>query len=470
MTSKISQHLSPKKIAGGLKAEYRALLRLGLPVLITQVGIIFVNFADTMMVGYYGVDELASSAFVNSLFVVMGVMQIGFAAGITPLAGALFSLGKHHETGRTLRAGMQMNLLVSVSFTIIMAALYPFLHLFGQPAELLPLIREYYLIILCTLIPMAIFNCLQQTANGMTDTMSPMWVIVGADVINIVGNYALIFGHFGMPEMGLAGAGYSTLTARVCAMIAMSYIMLRSRRYHPMAEGFRSAKDLGGLRRKVWVTSYPVMIQSGVECMLWSLGAVVCGWFGKIQLAAYQVVNTISQLGFMTYMSFGTATSIRVANKTGLCDMQGARQTAKAGLHLNLLLGTAASLLFLFGGRWLIGVFTPDAEVVACGVLLIGPLILYQYGDAVQLTYANALRGTSVVRPLLWISTISYIVVGCPLLLLLGKVLELENVGVYLSFSAALFTASVLLVIAFRRAVRSKEREFAAAGYGIKNT
>ena len=443
------------------KSEYRVLLRLGLPVLVTQVGIIFVNFADTMMVGHYGVDELASSSFVNSLFVVLTVMQIGFASGITPIVGALFSRNDHHETGRTLRAGIQMNLVISVIFTIFMACLYPFLDRFGQPAELLPLIREYYLIILCTLVPMAVFNCFQQTANGMTDTMTPMWVIVGVDVLNIVGNYMLIFGHCGFPEMGLAGAGISTLASRLCAMIILGIIMLRTRRYRMMAEGFRGGSSLGQIRRKVWLTSYPVMIQSGVECLLWTLGAVVCGWFGKIQLAAYQVVNTISQLGFMTYMSFGVATSIRVANMTGLHDMQAVRRTASAGLHLNLVLSTAASLFFLLAGRWLIEVFTPDAEVVACAVVLIGPLILYQYGDAVQLTYANALRGTSVVKPMLWIAVVSYLVVGSPLLLLLGNTLHLENVGVYLSFSVALITASVLLVAAFRKAVRKKSQEFA---------
>ena len=443
------------------KSEYRVLLRLGLPVLVTQVGIIFVNFADTMMVGHYGVDELASSSFVNSLFVVLTVMQIGFASGITPIVGALFSRNDHHETGRTLRAGIQMNLVISVIFTIFMACLYPFLDRFGQPAELLPLIREYYLIILCTLVPMAVFNCFQQTANGMTDTMTPMWVIVGVDVLNIVGNYMLIFGHCGFPEMGLAGAGISTLASRLCAMIILGIIMFRTRRYRMMAEGFRGGSSLGQIRRKVWLTSYPVMFQSGVECLLWTLGAVVCGWFGKIQLAAYQVVNTISQLGFMTYMSFGVATSIRVANMTGLHDMQAVRRTASAGLHLNLVLSTAASLFFLLAGRWLIEVFTPDAEVVACAVVLIGPLILYQYGDAVQLTYANALRGTSVVKPMLWIAVVSYLVVGSPLLLLLGNTLHLENVGVYLSFSAALITASVLLVAAFRKAVRKKSQEFA---------
>lgn len=448
------------RISPDFRGEYKALLRLGLPVLITQLGVIIVSFADTMMVGAYGVDELAAAAFVNSLFIVAGVMQMGFASGITPLVGALFSQGKHHDAGRTLRAGLQMNLTVSVCFTLIMGILYFFLDLFGQPEELLPLIRGYYLIMLFTLVPWAIFSCCQQTANGVTDTATPMWLILGANVVNIIGNWLLIFGHMGCPELGLNGAGIATLTARSGACIAILIILLRGRRYRPYADGFHMRGNLGDVRRQVWITSYPVMIQSGVECMLWTLGAVATGWFGKIQLAAYQVVNTIAQLGFMTYMSFSIATSIRVANKTGLRDMDGARATATAGLHLCLMLATGASLLFLFGGSHLIGLFTPDEKVIASAVCLIAPLILYQYGDAVQLTYANALRGTSVVKPLLWISVVSYIVLGAPLLLFLAVTLDLGNVGVYYSFFGALLSASILLYFQFRVAIRKKKREF----------
>ena len=436
------------------KEEYKNLIRLGLPVLVTQVGIIVVNFADTMMVGTYGTEELAAAAFVNSLFIIATVMQIGFASGITPLIGVLYSRGEHHEAGRTLRAGLQINIILSLSFTLIMGGLYFLLDRFGQPEELLPLIRSYYLIILATLLPMSVFNCCQQTANGTTDTATPLWMILGANVINIIGNYVLIFGKFGVPELGLVGAGLSTMTARYIAMAGILTVMLLGKRYRPYREGLRSSGNNGEIRRKVWVTSYPVMIQSGVECFLWSFGAIVSGWFGKIQLASYQVVNTIAQLGFMTYMSFGVATSIRVANYTGLRDVNGVRRIATAGIHLNLVLCTIASLVFLFKSEWLIHAFTPDPEVTSAAMLLVIPLILYQYGDAIQLTYANALRGTSHVKPLLWISIISYLIVGVPFLLFLAQTLNMGNVGVYYSFSGALIVAALLLRRAFNRAVR----------------
>ncbi len=448
-----------RKVTGEFGDEYRRLMRLGLPVLVTQVGIIVVSFADTMMVGAYGLNELAAAAFVNSIFMVAVVMQIGFAAGMTPLVGALYGRGERKEAGRVMRAGLQLNAIVSIGFTALMGTIFFFLDHFGQDPELMPLIREYYLIILATLLPMAIFNCCQQTANATTDTATPMWIIPGGDLLNIFGNWILIFGKLGCPELGLAGAGFSTLLTRVAAMLAILAVIRFRKRYRPYYKG-AGLKAGGALRRKIWATSYPVMIQNGVECGLWSAGAIVSGWFGKVQLAAYQVINTISQLGFMTFISFGVATSIRVANCTGARDIAGIRRSVGAGLRINLLLATAASLTFIFATRQLVHLFSPDAEVTASAVTLIIPLVIYQYLDATQLTYANALRGTSDVKPLLWISLASYIGVGIPVMMVLAVWADMGNVGVYYSFTGALLCASLMLISAFRKAARTKGLEF----------
>lgn len=436
----------------------RDLLKLGIPVLVTQVGIIIVSFADTMMVGAYGLNELAASAFVNSLFLIAIVMLLGFAGGVTPIIGALYGKGDHDEGGLMIRASLLVNLGMSLIFIIVMGILFFLIPYFGQDKELLPIAKEYYLIILPTLFPMAIFNCMQQACNGLNDTSTPMWIILGADVLNIFGNYVLIFGKWGFPELGLAGAGWSTLAARTSTAIAILGVYALSSKYKVYWQYV--LRGGSGRKRKlqVWKTSYPLMVQSGVECGLWSVGAVVSGWFGKVELAAYQVMNTIGQLGFMIYMSFGWATSIKVANYTGLRDYISVRRVTKVGLHMILILATAASLVFLFFTDNMVEYFTPEADVVAYSMMMIAPLVLYQYCDGTQLTYVNALRGTSEVKPLLWISIISYIVIGISVLMLFAVVFKMETVGVYYSFSVALLSASILLVLTFRKTLKRLER------------
>lgn len=441
----------------GYFTTVKSLLRLGLPVLVTQVGIILVSFADTMMVGAYGLNELAASAFVNSLFLIPIVMLLGFSGGVIPIIGALFGKKDFDEVGLMLRASLLVNLGVGLGFAAIMGIIFPFLGFMGQDSELLPLAQEYYLIMLSSVIPLAVFATLQQCCNGVTDTATPMWIIIGSDLLNIAGNYLLIFGKHGFPELGLAGAGWSTFAARIASAVAMLVVYVLAPRYRVYWKILLKGHSGKQRKRKVWVTGYPLMVQSGVECGLWTIGAVVSGWFGKVELAAYQVMNTIGQLGFMIYMSFGNATSIKVANFTGCQDFFQVRRVTKVGLYMILVLATLASLVFSFFTDELVSYFTPEKDVEAYALLMVIPLVLYQYCDGVQLTYINALRGTSKVKPLLWISVISYIVVGIPMLFLFSLAFGMETVGVYYSFSAALFTAAVLLVITFRRTVKKME-------------
>ena len=432
--------------------EYRALGKLGFPVLITQLGIITVSFADTMMVGAYGTNELGAAAFVNNLFLVPIVALIGFSNGMTPIVGALFGKRLEEEAGTSLRGGLLLNVAMAMAFTLVMGAVYFLLPFFGQPPELLPLIGPYYLVILSSVVFNAVFTCCQNASNGLTDTAMPMWIMIGGNALNVLGNYLLIFGRWGLPEMGLLGAGIATASSRLLMAAAILLGLGLRRRYARLRLG-ASRRAGAGVLRTVWQTSYPIMILNGVECCLWALGAVVCGWFGTPQLASYQIANIVGQFGFMIYISVGVAVTVRVANFTGVRDVGAIRRSARAGTHIMLLLASVASLVFLTSGRSLFGLFTQDEAVVAAGLPLVLPLILYQFFDALQVNYGSALRGTGRVRPLMAVAVVSYIIVGAGSLFLLAKGFGLGNVGVYFSFSLTLICAAAMLFHFFRRAV-----------------
>lgn len=438
--------------------EYRKLLQLGGPILVTQISVIALAFSDTIMVGHYSVNALAASAFVNSLFLVMNVMLMGLSGGITPMVGALYSQRDSVQAGRVTRAAMQVNLLVALIFTALEAVMYFFLDYFGQPEELMPEIRPYYLILLLVPVPMTIYNVIMQMCNGIENPSLPMWITVFCILFNILFNWLLIYGVGIFPELGLLGAGIATAGARIVSCIGIMVCFLVRKRYSRYREGFRNALKLGKERLNVWRTSWPLMLQSGFECGLWSVSGVVIGWFGAVQLAAYQVVNTIGQLGFMIYMSFTTAVAIRVSFYAGRRNEAGAGAAARAGMHINLILATFASLGFLIFGEQLINIFINTGEegakgpaVVTSALTLILPLVVYQYFDALQLTFCNAIRGTGQVRPLFWISLVSYIIVGIPFLLLFAVGFAGGNIGAYWSFNIALLTACIMSMLIFRR-------------------
>jgi len=429
--------------------NYMAVIRLGLPILVGQLGMIVTGFVDNIMVGRYSTEALASASFVNGVFNTAVLTCIGFTYGITPLVGAMFARGESGRIGRLMRNALFLNLLFAVLVTLIMWGVYLNVDRLGQPEELLPIIRPYFQLYLAGVIPIALFNVFAQWSYGIRRTRMPMWIILAANVVNIIGNYLLIYGNFGCPELGLTGAGIATLAARLLCPAVLIAMFFTRREFSCYKAGFTGGtlnrRDMGVLNR----TSWPVSLQLMFETGSFSAAAIMAGWLGAIELAAFQVMLIIGTLGFCVYYSIASAIAVLVANAAGTGDKREMRRASFAGYHIILLFAAIASLTFIFLGEPLIGLFTTDGAVIAMSLSLIFPMVLYQLGDATQITFANALRGTSQVMPVVWIALISYVIVGLPTTYILGFPAGLGLYGLYLSFSVSLFLAAALFLLTF---------------------
>ncbi len=437
-----------------LRRHYAATLRLGIPIAVGQVGVIVLGFADTMMVGRYATDALAAAAFVNNLFTLVTFLIMGYSYGLTPLVSACFGRGQHHRAGHLLRSALAANGLFGLVLTGLMAVLYFFVDRMGQPPELLPLIRPYYLVVLVSMLFVLPFNVLRQFTDGLTRTSTGMWILLGGNVLNIVGNWLLIYGVGPFPELGLMGAGLSTCFARMAMAAVLAAVVAFGRSYRPYRRGFMAGRMTWARVAHVNRHSLPVSLQMGMECGSFTVSAVMAGWLGTVELAAYQVMVTVGTLGFLFYYSMGAAMSIRVATSWGMDDRQRVREAVRAGYHILLVMAAVASLAFLLFARPLIGLFSADPAVLACAMALVVPLILYQFGDASQICFANALRGTGNVVPMMWVAFVSYMVVGIPSCYVMGFVFGWGERGIFLSFSMSLFTAAALFAWKFGQTMR----------------
>lgn len=436
------------------KESYVTILKLGFPILLGQLGVIVVAFADNIMVGRYSTPALASASFVNNVFNMALMACMGFSYGLTPLIGALFTQNNPSRIGSLIRNGLLLNLLFSLMVCGIMLAIWFNIEILDQPEELLPLIKPYYLVVLCGMIPTAVFNVFAQWLFAINRTGLPTWIVLSANAVNILGNYLLIYGNWGCPELGLMGAGYSTLTARFICPIVIILFFLKKKEFRPFREGFASSTINRNALSHINRTSWPVSLQMTFESGSFTIAAVMAGWLGAISLASYQIMVITGTLGFCIYYSMGTAVSVLVANAAGQNDRSMMRQRAWAGYHIIMSLATLSSLIFIIWGKSLIGAFTEDPVVISATVALLVPLLIYQYGDATQINFANALRGTSHVMPMIWIAFISYIVVGLPATYLLGFTAGLGTYGIVLSFSVSLFLAAALFLYFFLRCTR----------------
>ena len=197
----------------------------------------------------------------------------------------------------------------------------------------------------------------------------------------------------------------------------------------------------------------------GLETGIFSFASIMIGWLGEIPLAAYQIMLSISTIGFMVYYSLGASMSIKIAGYYGNGDITQIRNCSVSGLHIIMACAATACLLFFFLGEPVIRLFTDDVAVIAVAMLVIPPLMLYQVGDALQVTYANALRGITDVRPMMITAIIAYLIVGLPLGYLLAFPCGMGIVGIYLSFAVALLLAGVLFFAKFQIDLRNLTRQ-----------
>ncbi len=435
-------------------SHYSATLRLGVPIAIGQLGVIILGFADTLMVGRYSTDALAASAFVNNLFTLFTFLLMGYSYGLTPIVSALFGQGKQAEAGEQLKPALLSGTVFCLLLMAVWGIAYFNLEHFGQPDELLPLIRPYFLVILVSMIFVMLYNELRQFTDGLTHTTLGMYTLMIGNALNIVGNWLLIYGPGPFPEMGLMGAGIATLLARVLMVVLMVAALWWKKGYAPYREGFaRCRASLDGMQAIVRA-SLPIAIQMGLECAAFTMSAVMAGWVGKVELAAYQVMVTIGTLGFLLYYSFGAGTSIRVANFYGQHDRTNVFHAGAAGRNLLFLMAACSSLLIYLLAEPLIRVFTTDTAVIAISLSLIPFLVLYQFADAMQICYANILRGTGHVLAMVRIAIISYLIVNIPVAFFLGFPLGWGVKGIFLAFFIGLFTAATLFFKEYRKAMR----------------
>lgn len=438
------------------KGHYISLIKLGAPILVGQLGMIVVAFADNIMVGRYSTEALASASFVNNVFNLAMFACLGFTYGLTPLIGAMFTQERYGKIGAIIRNGILANFIFALAITLIMGALWFNLHRLGQPEELLPLIRPYYLLVLAGIIPVALFNVFAQWLFAINNTSLPMWIILAANSVNILGNYLLIYGNCGLPELGLIGAGVSTLTSRILCLVTVILIFIVSRQFRQYRDGFTQSRIDRRTLSQINRTSFPVSLQMSLESGSFTFAAVMAGWLGAVSLASFQIIVITGTLGFCIYYSLGSAVSVLVSNRAGLSDNDGMRRVAFVGYHIMLTLATISSLIFIFFEKDMILAFTEDPEVIAATMTLIVPLVLYQLGDATQINFANALRGTSNVMPMIWIAFVCYVVVGIPATYMLGFPAGLGTFGIILSFSASLFLAAGLFLYFFLKSTRKK--------------
>lgn len=419
--------------------------------MIGQLGMIILGFADTMMVGHHSTTELGAASFVNNIINLVIITATGFSYGLTPIVGGLFGREELPQAGRALRCALLANLMAGAIMMVALGILYFNVGNIGQPKELLPYIKPYYLVLLASIPFVMLFNAFKQFTDSITETRTSMWILLSGNLLNIIGNYVLIYGKAGMPEMGVVGAGVATLLSRVVMVALFLFVFLSRKKMRPYREGFFVLGWSRQLVRRLVSLGTPIALEMGMETASFSLSIIMVGWLGTIALASHQVMITISQFTFMVYYGLGAAVAVRTSYFNGQDDRDNVRHTVVAGLQVMVALEVILSSIIFLSRNHIGGWFTDSQEVSSTVITLMLPFFIYQFGDGLQINYANALRGIADVKPLMVIAFIAFFVISLPVGYFCGFVLNFGLVGVWMAFPFGLTSAGVMMWYRFKK-------------------
>ena len=439
------------------REDYSATIKIGIPIVLGQLGIVIVGLVDNIMVGHFSTSDLAAASFVNSVFNIPILFGMGFSYGLTPLVGQFFGRGDKFRVGGLLRNSLLANFMIGLFLSVAMGIMYLNVDRMGQPEELLSLIRPYFLLQLTSLVFVMMFNSFKQFADGITDTKTSMWIMLSANLLNIIGNSLLIYGVWGLPALGLTGAGISTLASRIFMFVAFAILFFRKQSYRRYLVGYHRTTYNTGDLKVLNRMGMMVGLQMGMETALFSISGIMIGWLGTVPLAAHQVVASISTLGFMVYYGVGSAVSIRVSNFFGRGDIAGVRRATLAGAHLLGLLAILVSVFFLLVREHIGWLYTSSEDVVNLVAVLMVILVFYQFGDSLQIIFANALRGVADVTSMAVISFIGYFVIALPVSYICGFVLDWGIEGIWIGYPVGLTLTGGMMCWRFYHFLRRKD-------------
>ncbi|MEM6844863.1 MAG: MATE family efflux transporter [Bacteroidota bacterium] len=428
------------------------------PVMLSQLGHILVGVADSIMVGDLGTQPLAAVSLANSLFGLVLMFGIGLSIAITPLVAAADGEGNTQQIGRVFQHGAIINILSGFVFCGLVIGGGQLLPYMNQPPVVVDFTVPYLNLLAYSLIPFMVFQTFRQFAEGLSFTRTAMLITLSANLVNVGLNYLLIYGYWGLPQLGLNGAGVATLIARILMAVAMAFYVLRAGWFPPVARHLSSFNRL--LITHMLKIGVPTGLQYIFEVGAFSAASIMMGWLGAKALAAHQIALNLAAISYMVATGLAAAATVRVGNQLGKRDFLNLRRVGFSALLMSLVLMSASALAFITLNKWLPSLYIDELPVIELASSLLIIAAFFQLSDGVQAVALGALRGMADVKIPTIITLIAYWVIGLPSGYGFAFGLGWGAQGVWVGLLLSLTIAAVLLTIRFHRVSRQKQQRY----------
>ncbi|WP_375158205.1 MATE family efflux transporter [Bradyrhizobium sp. RDT46] len=440
-----------------LAQEFVETLRLAVPLMLTQLGQIAMITTDLALIGRLGEDAVAAAALAHTVYFVSFTFGLGLMSAVSPLAAQAFGAGDVRLIRRSLRVGLWVAFLISLP--MMASPLYgeQILLALGQVPQSAALAQRYLNGLAWGIAPALGFIALRSMMSAVNRPQPPLWITVAAIPVNAVLVYALIHGLFGLPELGLFGAGLATTIVNLgtfAAVLAIAAWQKPFADYHPLAHLWRIDWPL---MRQLIAIGAPISFSLLMEYGLFSSAALLMGLISTTAIAAHQIALQVTAVLFMVPLGIGMAATVRVGHAFGRNDPAAVRRAGLAAGVLEQLVSALTVAIIL--GRYELGrLFFGSSGASEATVELTATLLVvgatFFIADGLQTIVGGALRGINDTRMTLVFAVIGYWCVAFPVGWILAFHTGLGAVGVWVGFSVGTFVYAGLLILRFRMLTR----------------
>lgn len=412
------------------------------------------GIVDTLMVGRLGADAIGAVGLASMLFFAVSVFAMGLLLGLDPLVAQAFGAGRIDECHRWLVQGLWVGAIVAVPSLLVIMAMAASLAAWGFPADVLRLSRPYLSILNWSLLPLLAYVAFRRYLQAMTLVRPVTMTLIAANIVNALGNWILIFGHLGMPALGVRGSAYSTLVARIfMAAALLGVIVANEAQVTPKLRETPPHLDAARLRRLFGI-GLPAAGQTVLEVGVFAAATALAGRVSAQALAAHQIALNFAAFTFMVPFGMASAAAVRVGHAIGRHDRRSAAAAGWTAIALGVGFMAMAAIVFLSAPRTLIGAFTDDPAVVDTGVALLFVAAVFQLFDGLQGVTTGALRGLGNTRTAMLWNLCGHWLIGLPLGYLLCFNRHFGVVGLWWGLSTGLMICGVALVFVWDRNAR----------------
>ncbi len=449
----------PQHYSLPLLKESRIILRLAIPVMAAQVGQNLMTFVDTVMVGQYNAQHLAAIAAGTMLFFPLQVFANGVLMALSPIVAQSYGAGQRPAIGAYVRQGLYLSQILALPIFWLVRQLAPVLTWMGMEPNVVAIADGYIHAISWGLPAAFAFMALRLFNEGIARMKPGLYFTLVALACNGVGNSILIYGRFGMPELGAVGAGWSTAIAWWVMLACMAVYVVVSRHLKPfnLLERF-DPPDMSQLLELLKV-GLPIGLSLILEVGMFAITTLLIGGLGTNILAGHQVALNVAAMTFMVPLGLSIATTVRVGQLVGQGNVLDARFSGLTSLMVSVVIMTSASVLLICFPMAIAGFYTHDPQVKAIAVKLLLLAAIFQIFDGLQVVAIGALRGLKDTRMPMLFNLISYWMVGLPIGYFLGIVGSFGAQGLWVGFIAGLLTSACLNNLRFFWLTRSNSRK-----------